>query len=211
MTESSRQETLVLLHGIWMYPVVMSWLAHQLRQLGYEVLTPGYASVHNTPAQNAKALHAYLQRTVTNERLHIVGHSLGGLVALHLIDQFNDLPPGRLVTLGSPVAGSYIARMVKPWPLLGMAFGNSMEGGLSGQGIPVQCQREWGAICGTLSVGLGSPFLIGQGVHDGAVCLSETEHPAQKARLCLAVTHTTMLFSRTVVERTHHFLQYGRF
>ncbi len=40
-----------------------------------------------------------------SERLHFVGHSLGGLVILRALQVTDDLPPGRAVLLGSPLQG----------------------------------------------------------------------------------------------------------
>lgn len=203
------KETVVLLHGIWMHPLVLGVLAKRLRQVGYTVLVPGYASVTRTPADNAAQIYSAIQ-SLSTDYLHVVAHSLGGIVALHLLSQHLSLPPGRLVTIGTPVQGSRVARTLKPLPLLGMAFGNSLVQGLGGEGVPTAIGREWGALIGTFPLGLGFPFLHGQ-PHDGAVRVSEAEHPAQTQRLYLPLSHTAMLFSEPAFRQIHHFLQYGHF
>ena len=192
-----------------MRPWVLRVLAKRLRAAGYAVYVPAYASVTLTPAQNAERLYRLLTALPT-DALHIVAHSLGGLVALHLLEKYPDLPPGRLVTLGTPAQGSKIARLVKPVPVLGMAFGNSMVAGLSGEGVPQTLGREWGAVIGTLPVGLGFPFLFGE-ASDGAVQVREAQHPAQTARIEQRVSHTGMLFSALTFTYIHHFLQTGQF
>lgn len=205
----AERSTVLLLHGIWMRPWVLRVLARRLRAVGYEVVIPAYASVTRTPAENAARLYGAIQG-LSSDYLHVVGHSLGGIVALHLLSQYPQLPPGRLVTLGTPVRGSQVARTVRPLPLLGKAFGSSMEQGLAGAGVPTALGWEWGAIIGTLPVGLGFPFLRGQ-VHDGAVSVGEAEHPAQTARLYLRLSHTGLLFSATACAQIHQFLQTGQF
>lgn len=209
-TSTSAQDTILLLHGIWMPSWVMLVLGSRLREAGYKVLTPAYNSVTQTPAQNAQQLYQALCNEFT-PRLHVVGHSLGGLVGLHLLAQYPDLPLGRLVTLGSPVNGSSIARLLKPLPAVGEAFGQSMSAGLSGEGVPVQPQREWGAIIGTLGVGLGTLFLWGKSPHDGAVTVTEAEHAAQKERLYVPVTHTGLIYSQHVAAMILRFIQTGSF
>ncbi|WP_093065148.1 lipase family alpha/beta hydrolase [Thiothrix caldifontis] len=199
----------MLLHGIWMRPLVLQTLARRLRQAGYLVKVPAYASVSLTPAQNAERLYWFIQRLST-DYLHLVAHSLGGIVALHLLSQHPELPPGRLVTLGTPIQGSKIARMIKPLPLLGLAFGNSMDAGLAGVNIPTNIGREWGAIIGTLPLGLGSPFLLGE-PNDGAVSVAEAYHPAQTVRIQQRVSHTGMLFSPLTCSYIQHFLRTGQF
>lgn len=204
------QETVVLLHGIWMRPLFMGLLARRLREAGYDVLVPGYASVTHSPAENAECLYALL-RDLPIERLHIVAHSLGGIVALHLLANHPELPVGRLVTLGTPVRGSIIARVIKPLPLLGLAFGHSLERGLSGESVPTRIKREWGAVIGTLPLGLGIPFLLGKRPHDGAVQESEALHEAQTEVVHVPTSHTGLLFSSSVARYVLNFLQTGHF
>jgi hypothetical protein len=60
-------------------------------------------------------------------------------------------------------------------------------------------------------VGLGAPFLVGKGAHDGAVLVSEAEHPAQTERLYLPVSHSAMLFSPVVSQAALQFLNTGKF
>jgi pimeloyl-ACP methyl ester carboxylesterase len=202
-------ETVVLLHGIWMRPLVLAVLARRLRQAGYGVSVPAYASVTRTPEQNAEHLYKLIQ-ALSTDYLHLVAHSLGGIVALHLLSKYPDLPPGRLVTLGTPAQGSSVARTIRPLPLLGRAFGNSLTQGLSGESVPDAIGREWGAIIGTLPVGLGFPFLLGE-TNDGAVRVSEAEHPAQTERIQQRVSHTGMLFSPLTFSYIQSFLKTGHF
>lgn len=209
MPLNHQRETVLLLHGIWMRPLMLWPLANRLRKAGYVVEVLGYASVTRTPAQNAERLYPFIQNLST-DCLHVVAHSLGGIVALHLLSKHPDLPPGRLVTLGTPAQGSLVARILKPLPLLGMAFGNSMEEGLSGQDIPAATGREWGAMIGTLPLGLGFPFLHGE-PNDGAVRVCEAEHPAQTGRIYLRLSHTAMLFSSLAFGHILAFLRSGRF
>ncbi|MEZ5480569.1 MAG: alpha/beta fold hydrolase, partial [Thiolinea sp.] len=104
-------EAVVLLHGIWMRPLVMSSMARYLHQQGYRVFVPAYTSLRRSPAVNARHLLKRYQQDLSHfDAVHLVGHSLGGLVALHLLAHCPELPPGRLVTLGSPIQGSQVAR-----------------------------------------------------------------------------------------------------
>ncbi len=78
-------ESILLLHGLWMRPFIMQWLARQLRQQGYSVYVPTYHSVSCTPRQNAQAVHAWLQQqainTINGATLHVIAHSLGGIIS----------------------------------------------------------------------------------------------------------------------------------
>lgn len=204
------QDTILLLHGLWMRPLYLRLLQHRLQRAGFQVVAPAYDTVLQTPAANAAAIYAQFKYLSTG-RLHIVAHSLGGLVALHLCELNSQFLSGRLVTLGSPVQGSCIARQMAATPLLHRFFGHSLERGLSGQDLPKPQIREWGAVVGTSRLGLGWPLLVGKGDHDGAVLVSETEHSLQTARLYLNESHTQMLFSKQTVGYISQFLLTGSF
>src|ERR1700730_14113201 len=77
-----------------------------------------YASVGAGVTDNAMALGNYLQ-TIETDTLHLVAHSMGGLVILKLFELSlaQGLPPGRIVLTGSPVRGSRSAQRLVRLPL----------------------------------------------------------------------------------------------
>lgn len=191
--------------------MMLQVLAYRLKQFGYTVHTPGYRSLTQTPDENAQQLAHYIRKHDFSQ-LHIVAHSLGGIVSLHLLSNYQPLPDGRLVTLGSPVTGSTVAQqLTTKSKLMVRLFGKSMERGLSGQHIPDSPKREWGVIAGNSPVGLGRFLVNFNEDNDGAVALTETLHPALNDRIVLHESHTGMLFSKEVAEQTLHFLESGQF
>ncbi|WP_298609761.1 alpha/beta hydrolase [uncultured Thiothrix sp.] len=206
-------EKILLLHGLWLHPWAMRWLKQQFTNAGYEVVTPIYHSISSNSAHNVSLVYQAVQRyALPTERLHIVAHSLGGIVALQMLTCHAELPPGRLVTLGTPAKGSLIAHRLAKYrwfrPLIGLSF----EGGLDGQGLPeTLLQHEWGALAGTNPIGVGRIFGGIAEVNDGVVALSETYHPAQTAHRILPVSHSSMLFSKQVAQECLHFIRTGQF
>ena len=105
---------MVLLHGIWMKKPTMALLAHWLRGCGFTVVHFSYLSLVRTVSENAARLGALLA-SLNAPVIHLVGHSLGGLVILRLLQDNPDLPPGRVVLLGDILCGEpYRARF--GWP-----------------------------------------------------------------------------------------------
>ena len=70
----------LLIHGILMNPLEMRYLGTQLEKLGFNVHYVYYQSVLKTPEQNAKVIHDKITKLNLPD-LHLVGHSLGGLIA----------------------------------------------------------------------------------------------------------------------------------
>lgn len=206
-------EKILLLHGLWLHPWAMRWLEQQFIQAGYEVITPIYHSISTNSAHNVTLIHQAVQRyALPAERLHIVAHSLGGIIALQMLTSYTDLPRGRLVTLGTPAKGSLVAQRLSQHRLLRLLIGQSFEGGLDGQGLPeALMEHEWGALAGTKPIGVGRILGGIAETNDGVVALSETYHPAQTEHRILPVSHSGMLFSALVAEECLHFIRTGQF
>ena len=203
---------ILILHGILMNALQMFYLARQLRKEGFVVHTISYQSILKTPSANAKIIHKKILELSVNN-LHIIGHSLGGLVIAHLLDQFDDdIPKGNIVMLGTPIQGSWFAQKLQSWPIIKKILSNSMKRGLSGENIPEwRSTRQWGMIAGKKNFGLASIMggLPLQG--DGTVMIKETEHHKINAHKILPVSHTGLVFSREVAEHTAYFFKYNHF
>ncbi len=194
-----------------MNPLEMRFLGNRLSQSGFKIHYVFYQSVLKTPAQNARIIHKKIKK-LNLANLHIVAHSLGGVITMHLLDQFNDIPPGRVVMLGAPVKGSWIAQKVQDWPVISPLIARSMPKALSGKDIPGwHNARDWGMIAGTRNHGLGllAGGLPGEG--DGTVLVEETRHPKQNAHITVNVSHTGLLFSTEVARLCENFLKTGTF
>lgn len=194
-----------------MKPLEMRYLGYQLQKLGFQVHYLSYQSVLKTTEENAKSLHNQIS-ALQLDNLHIVAHSLGGLIVMHLLDQFADIPKGRVVMLGAPINGSWIAKQTKDWPVFSSLLASSMPNALSGENIPEwNTARDWGMIAGTKNQGIG---LIAGGLPnagDGTVMLEETTHSKQKAHTTVNHSHTGLLFSSKVAALTANFLNKGEF
>jgi pimeloyl-ACP methyl ester carboxylesterase len=200
----------ILVHGLWFNGVEMLWLARRLRRCGFEPLRYRYAETRLTPAENALRLHRWLLNQQGDE-VHFVAHSLGGIVLLHLFWRFPDQRPGRVVFLGSPVAGSEVARRLARLPLLGASLGRSGENGLLGGAPAWGGGRDLGILYGTLGLGFG--MLLGglRRPHDGTVSADETRLPGARQSLALPVSHFGLLLSAQAARQVCAFLRGGMF
>jgi len=96
-------ETVVLVHGLWMNGVDMTLLRKRLQKAGFLTHQFSYPSVARSPRENARALNTFLT-DIDAEVVHFVCHSLGGIIVRRLLHEYPEQRPGRFVTLVSAPA-----------------------------------------------------------------------------------------------------------
>ncbi len=198
----------ILLHGIWMVGATMRWLAARLRAEGYAPEIFGYHSLVGGPQAAVPKLLSMLR---TGDPAHLVGHSLGGLVAMQaLAEGGDDLPVGRVVCLGTPLCGSGAARVLARNPLTALYMGRSAS--LLQQGCTTWPPgHAVGMIAGRVPHGLGALLARFQGEHDGTVSVEETRAPGLSDHVVVDASHSGLLLSREAAVLAVQFLEHGRF
>ncbi len=204
-----RQETVILVHGLYLRGFCMAPLARRLARAGYRTVLFSYPSRRSTPADLVELGQPVLA-AVTTPTVHWVAHSLGGLIVRQIFALASDLPPGRVVTLGAPHQGNQVARRLYDKGCKFM-LGRSSELGLLGDAPPWYEQGELGSIAGTLNVGLGRLFGPVSPPADGTVAVAETYLPGMTDHICLPVSHIGLLFSSAAAGQVRTFLATGRF
>jgi len=207
-----RKTSIVLVHGVWNTGLEATLLRRRLAALGAAgVRQFRYRSVRDGVDRSAERLEAFLAR-IDADALHLVGHSLGGLVILRLLETRAVPPPGRVVLLGVPVRGSAAAQGVAAWPggrwLLGRSAAEAL---LAPRERRWNVDREIGVLAGTGGVGIGRLLARLEPPHDGTVTVAETEIAGATDRIVLPVTHSGMLFSAAVAQCVARFVETGRF
>lgn len=199
----------ILLHGLWMRAFTLVALRRHLQRAGHSVEMYDYASVLRGPEIT---VHGLLHRVhaLKSANVHLVGHSLGGLIALQALQREPELTRGRVVCLGSPLRGSAVARGMARLPGGALVVGKNLE--VLRDGIEHWDGRQQvGAIAGRLPLGFG--FAVGglSSPHDGTVSVAETQLPGLADHCVVAATHTGLLFSEEAAGQVIAFLQHGHF
>lgn len=205
------REAVVLVHGIWMVGLEMLWLKRNLRRCGFECHQFFYRSLVRAPQTNADRLNQYL-KAIDADIIHLVAHSLGGIVVLHLFEQEPMQKPGRVVMMGTPLEGSEIAKRLHRLVITRPLLGRSVVRGLLGDQPRWKETRELGMIAGTRGVGLGNLLFGGlEPPSDGTIAVRETRAPFVDAHLSVPFSHAGMLWSSRVAEAVCQFLKSGDF
>lgn len=195
-----------VLHGIWNAHWWLRPLAWRLSAAGLDAQVFGYRSITAAPQVAIDRLARCLG---DGPPTHLVGYSLGGLIALETLRQYPQLPVPRLVCLGSPLRGSATARV-----LLQRGWGGLL--GRSGPLLEHGCQPWHGPtqvamVAGTVPRGVGRLLGAVGTDSDGTVALAETRLPGLADHCCVPASHTGLAFSPQAARQVAAFLRCGRF
>ncbi len=209
-------KTVICTHGFWSHGAGMFLVKRRLeREYGWRVLLFSYPSVRGTLDENAESLYQFVQAEAP-DGAHIVGHSLGGVVALRMYANTHDAPDGRLVCLGSPLTGSRAAEFLlhQDWgaQILGHSMPDGVIRGSANEWAGEVCaQRDIGIIAGDVPIGFGQYVADFGEDNDGTVAVSETRLDGARDHILLPVSHKGMLVSPIVADQAAAFLKRGEF
>ena len=174
---------LLLIHGYGCSRAAWWWQRRRLEAAGWVVATinlePIYTSIENYVEPVEQRIDEVLAETGA-ERLILVGHSMGGLVARAYLRRKGAEKVLRLLTLGTPHAGSELAKIGFGENGRQMVPGSAWLEALNSEGLQVE------------TLAIFSP-------HDNYVMpQSNLELPGAQCRKINGLGHLSMLFSSRV-------------
>lgn len=209
-------DTVILIHGIWGQGIEMSLIKRRLeKEYDFRVLSFSYPSVRGTLDENA----AKLAKFIADQELdgvHLIAHSLGGVIAMRMLANHPDVVPGRVVCIGSPLSGSRAGAFLttQNWaePILGKTVPEGVVRAAANEWASHVCEtREVGSIAGTVPIGFGRLVTTFDSDNDGTIAVAETRLDGARDHICLKVSHKGMLVSSDVVDQAAAFLKRGEF
>jgi triacylglycerol lipase len=108
---------ILLVHGLVDNRSVFTWLRRALRRRGFgQIATMNYHVFTHDVRAAARRLGATVEALCEEtgyERIHVIGHSMGGVIARYYVQRMGgDARVHTLVTLGSPHAGTRAAHLL---------------------------------------------------------------------------------------------------
>lgn len=196
-TISNRPGSVILVHGLWGTDWGLRCLGRRLGRAGLNVRYYRYPSWKGRLDDVARGLGELVERT-EGETVHLVGHSLGGIVIAKMLEAAPSPRVGLVALLGSPIQGSDLVKT-----LSGSRLGRWIIGPVAREGIvenrpPAPSAGELLVVAGTLPLGVGLLFGLPR-PHDGWIRIPET--CVEGARTIRSrAWHFGLLFSRKVAE-----------
>lgn len=210
-------EFVILLHGMARTERSMRALASHLSENGFLVINTGYPSTTESVATIAEH---YLGEMVARcrkrgaKKIHIVTHSLGGIVTRQYL-QNHALPSGsRIVMIAPPNKGSELADKFQS--LVFYEWLNGPAGQVLGTGpesLPntlKPVKGEVGVIAGDATFNPLYSWLI-PGPDDGKVSVESTTLKEMADFLVVSSSHSFIMRHETVLKQVVYFLRNGKF
>lgn len=199
----------ILVHGLWLGGWTMQGLCLRLSRRGYAAYAFAYPSIAQSLDEHARRLAAYIAK-FQEPVIHLVGHSLGGLVILRCLKNHGEQRIGRIVLMGTPVRACMAGRRLEDVVAGKRLLGASRE---IWRSLPelFRPRCELGVIAGRRPWGLGHMLMRLPGTNDGVVRLEETEAVGMRDRVVLPLSHSGMLVSAHLAREVAAFLEHGVF
>lgn len=208
-------ERVVLLHGLIRSPASMEKLEGELVQHGFEVSNIGYPS-REFPIEE---LSTMVKDLITDEnkgaeKIHVVTHSMGGIIIRYIQENDPIEKLGRVVMLSPPNGGSEVVDKLGDSFLYDWINGpagsqlGTDETSLVSQWGPVEF--ELGIITGDRSINLILSTMI-PGDDDGKVSIESAKVEGMKAFKVVHASHPFIMKKDGVIQDTILFLREGRF
>lgn len=212
------QETVILLHGILRSRTDMIGIERAVKKAGYAPINIRYPS----RTMSLEDLTEFVATAVKGHKnynadgpVHIITHSMGGLIARYYIATQKPENLGKVVMLSPPNTGSEFADFMDDHKLFGDMFRKVF--GPAGpqlrtthQHIEDDITYPLGIIAGSASINPMAPWVL-EGEHDGIVPVERTKIDGMADHIVLKTTHSLMMFNPKVIAQALSFLKDGSF
>jgi pimeloyl-ACP methyl ester carboxylesterase len=199
--KSAEQDTVVLVHGLAALPFVMRPLAQSLSSHFAEVVNWGYPSLWSRIERHGRELAELLRRLDGDQgdgRIHLIGHSMGGIIGRLALAEYLPRRIGRFIMLAPPNRGSHVARRLAP--VLGRIC----------PPLDQLADHDNSFVC-TLPQPRAPELGIIAAQGDFMVLEPSTRLGCEQDHIVLPGLHSSVLWRAETAEQVRHFIEHGKF
>jgi pimeloyl-ACP methyl ester carboxylesterase len=198
--ETQRTDMVVLVHGLAANRTVMRSLAASLGKAFAGVVNWGYRSLWSPIERHGRELADLLRRLDVEgyERIHLVTHSMGGIIGRIALAEYCPERFGRFVMIAPPNRGSHVATRLAP--LLGRICPPLVQ--LADDSASFVCSLPPPAIDELGIIAAEGDYLVLE---------PNTRLGCERDHIVLPGLHSSLLWSRETADQVRHFLEHGQF
>lgn len=211
--DAADRETVVLLHGLGRSESAMWFLASRIEAAGFDVVRIGYDSLGAPPERILAAVSQKIDACCKESPrpVHLVGHSLGGLIIRAYLAENELRTPGRVVLIATPNAGTPLVDAYRDSWWMDLAGPTAKSLGTDPDSFPNSLPAPdypLGVIAGVRDARFVD--LI-PGDDDGLVPLESTKVTGMVDFTIVESNHLLLRYSQEVARQTNAFLRTGEF
>jgi pimeloyl-ACP methyl ester carboxylesterase len=195
------RDIVVLVHGLAATRIIMQSLAKSLAGVFAGVTNWGYQSLWSPIEAHGRQLATLLRqldREGKHERIHLVTHSMGGIIARVALAEYLPERFGRFVMIAPPNRGSHVATRLARY--LGRICPPLSQ--LSDHDASFVCSLPPPPVAELGIIAAATDFLV---LEPNTRLGCECDH------IVLPGLHSSLLWRRETAEQVRYFLEHGRF
>ena len=204
----------ILVHGIFRSSQSFMKMQRKIEDAGFSAVRFDYPSTQVDIVRAAEYLHQVIQSLDGIEEIHLVVHSMGGLVVRAYLRKHHDPRIQRMVMLGVPNQGAQVADKFQSRLLYKAILGPAGQQLVSNSQaliaeLPIP-PFEFAIIAGGRGNATGGINPLLSSDNDGTVTVDSTKLPGAADFMLVPCLHSFLMSNDKALDGTLHFLQTGR-
>ena len=203
----------VLLHGLGRTPASLWRANYFFKGKGYKTISLSYPS-RSAPVETlARNLEPKINEFAAkiDGQVHFLTHSMGGLIALSLIQQNRPKNLGKVVMMAPPLGGSEVADFIAANPALRRLFGPAIRDLTTAARRGASVDFPLGVIAGDRTVNPILSMLFLRGPNDGKVEVARTHADGMADHIVLPISHPMIPWRADALRQANAFFDHGQF